>query len=513
MTLPTVGSDRTTLLNFRPVDWAKYLLLPGICLLPLLLGAPFFLEPFERDEGVYATVAQGLLHGDLPYRDYLDHKPPLIYVWYAVSFLIFGEGILAPRLMASCVWALTTLIVYKQAGLLFTRSVALLASLIFALSSSLVLLQANANTEAFMLLPLTFSLFALTKGLRTHDHGWLLVAGVAGALATLTKQVAALSLLFGMVLVLTYATRERGLASALKDLGLFAAGFISVTGLALVPFILTNSLDDFYYANWTYNRLYAAEVSLSARFDAEAGGLRFLWIVAGPLLLLAILGLLKALEQRTPGRILLGLWLVAGYGGILASGRAFPHYYVSLLPVLALLAGIGVSALSPALTRPRLSTKVFVSLLAFSLALSVGVNGHVYVQPSPEAKHSLRFSAVNPEPQNKSRELASYIAATTSPHDQIYNYGRETQLYFYADRRPASRFIYDRPFWLDPPTFQQAIRDLRSTRPLLIIDTVAARSAPDWDATHPPALQALLASDYRFVGRFEFADIYRLKGK
>jgi len=99
----------------------------------------------------------------------------------------------------------------------------------------------------------------------------------------------------------------------------------------------------------------------------------------------------------------------------------------------------------------------------------------------------------------------------SGPDDAIYNYGRASQLYFYADRRPASRFIYDRPFWLDPPTLDEAVEDLRASRPVLIVDTMAPRDHPLWEKAHPPPIRELLETEYEFVERVEFADIYRLK--
>jgi hypothetical protein len=38
----------------------------GLFLLPILLYLPFAGAPFERDEGVYATIAQGVLDGRVP---------------------------------------------------------------------------------------------------------------------------------------------------------------------------------------------------------------------------------------------------------------------------------------------------------------------------------------------------------------------------------------------------------------------------------------------------------------
>src|SRR5437899_7874528 len=66
-------------------------------IVPLLLYIPSLTEPFDRDEGFYAAVAQLILHGDLPYRDSFDNKPPIVFGWYAISFLLFGEHVWSRR--------------------------------------------------------------------------------------------------------------------------------------------------------------------------------------------------------------------------------------------------------------------------------------------------------------------------------------------------------------------------------------------------------------------------------
>src|SRR4051812_18976581 len=54
---------------------------------------------FGRDQGIYALVGEGLLHGKLPYRDLWDFKPPGIFFVYALAQGLFGKSMLAPRLV------------------------------------------------------------------------------------------------------------------------------------------------------------------------------------------------------------------------------------------------------------------------------------------------------------------------------------------------------------------------------------------------------------------------------
>src|SRR5437762_6127687 len=54
---------------------------------------------YGRDQGIYATVADTVLRGGMPYRDVWDFKPPGIYVIYAATRHVFGPGQWAIRVV------------------------------------------------------------------------------------------------------------------------------------------------------------------------------------------------------------------------------------------------------------------------------------------------------------------------------------------------------------------------------------------------------------------------------
>src|SRR3954452_7075662 len=51
--------------------------------------------PLARDQGVFACVAERMLHGALPYRDVWEIKPPPIYLVYTAILGAFGRSALA----------------------------------------------------------------------------------------------------------------------------------------------------------------------------------------------------------------------------------------------------------------------------------------------------------------------------------------------------------------------------------------------------------------------------------
>src|SRR5437899_6218477 len=198
--------------------------LVAVCALPILLYLPLLHEPLARDEGFYAAVGQRILHGDLPYRDAFDNKPPLVFGWYALSFLIFGQHVWAPRLVAAVLQSATTLLVYVQGRLLFSGREALLAALAFALSIGVARFQTNANTEYFMLLPLVAGLVTFTLGHQTGRLRWFLLSGVLNGIAIMTKEVSRFNLGFLLLWILCPAWRGELTRRHLAVVGLLFLG-------------------------------------------------------------------------------------------------------------------------------------------------------------------------------------------------------------------------------------------------------------------------------------------------
>ena len=90
----------------------------------------------------------------------------------------------------------------------------------------------------------------------------------------------------------------------------------------------------------------------------------------------------------------------------------------------------------------------------------------------------------------------------TQPGDYVYEWGTKSQIYFLADRQPASRWLHNRAYKVDKSIMAEVIADLEEKQPKVILLTVERR--------HPPsALAAYLDQHYRFADRVEYADLYQ----
>ena len=64
------------------------LVVVGLVLITAAVRVPLLGIPFERDEGEYAYIAWRLGHNELPYRDWVDQKPPAIFWIYRTALAL-----------------------------------------------------------------------------------------------------------------------------------------------------------------------------------------------------------------------------------------------------------------------------------------------------------------------------------------------------------------------------------------------------------------------------------------
>ena len=464
-----------------------------------------------RDEGFYAAVGQRILDGDLPYRDAFDNKPPLVFGWYALSFLIFGQNVWAPRLVAAVLVSLTTFLVYVQGRLIFSGREALLAALAFALSIGVARFETNANTEYFMLLPLVAGLVTFTLGHQTGRLPWFLLSGVLNGIAIMTKEVSLFNLGFLVLWTLYPAWRRRELdRHHLASVALLFVGCSLAVALTVAPFVVLGAFADFWDAAVVYTLHYVGDRSALERFVGPAIAGVFPFVFAGPWMALSLLGLVYMIRrgENRWGWLLAG-WLLAGVMSTIFVGRIYAHYYVHLLPALSLMVPLGVRFLRNRWQVAPVRAGAFILLVGALVAGAIAVNGQVYLHDSVDARHLSKFAGDSGRREIESPALARYIADNTSPDDRIYNLGFESELYFYAHRRPATRYLHDLPFVADYSRVEKALEDLKEAPPIFVIDS--ARYETRSDSYDRSGFDQFLADHYEYLGKMYYADVYRLR--
>ena len=184
----------------------------GLVLLTAALRMPLLDIPFERDEGEYAYIAWRLGHNELPYRDWVDQKPPGVFWVYRLALSLPMDAIRAVHFAGLLFAAASSCAVFFLALRFMSGFWAWIAGALFAVLAADPLVQGTAaNTELFMLLPLILSQIVGLKAATNTRRNilFMILAGALTGIAITFKQVAAVNWFFLVGLYPIFITAER----------------------------------------------------------------------------------------------------------------------------------------------------------------------------------------------------------------------------------------------------------------------------------------------------------------
>ncbi|MCF6522744.1 glycosyltransferase family 39 protein [Streptomyces sp. JJ36] len=454
-------------------------LLPVLVVLATLTRLPSFTRSlWNPDEGFLATQARQLAEGGVLYDTVVDRKPPLLPWLYQGAFALFGDESLWPlKAAAVAATVATALLLASFARRRWGDGAGWTAGVL------VVLLSVGLNPEDTQ--AATFEVFMLpwtAAAVWCADRRRWAWAGLAVALAALTKQTGGAVLV--PVLFLLFRSRAGGFA-LLRLLAAYALP-IGAVALALEPgrfcyWIATGS--------GSYASVAGAELLAAAR---AAGSTAILTVAAAPLLV-ALVHVTRRL--RRPLRAT-DVWVWLGSSGLaVAVGFQFyGHYFLQLVPPLALL---GTAALT------RLPPRPATAALGGTALLCAGFVTWGLTAERPELEHARKVSAA----------LKRY----TGPEDRVLVWGMHPEDYWLADREPASRYL-TAGFLTNysggrggvrtgqrhamPGAWYHFRRDLAASEPEIVVDD--SRGKP-YRPERVPALRRYLTGHYERAGTVDGA--------
>ncbi|MFN4258543.1 MAG: ArnT family glycosyltransferase [Gemmataceae bacterium] len=476
-----------------PPVWLQVCLLLVIAGLALALRWPIADIPLERDEGEYAYIAQRWLQAEVPYRHAFDQKPPLVFAVYALIFLAFGQSVAAIHWGAQLYLIATAFFLFLIGKRLFTPPTGILAAAFLLLTTMDVSVLGNAfNAESVMLLPLVAGMYAAVRTVESASVRWACLTGMLSAAALLGKQVALYDGMFYFLMMTLLIPVSGGRPSPgdsfhpetdacrssqwfLLPLS-FTVGFAGILALVTGYFAWHGALREFWDCVVGFNLKYASTVPLTqypSRFVTE---LLKIGICLGPIFVLAGAALLPLIgprpivvTQRYP-YWLTWAWLLFSMLGTWTGGYFRPHYYIQMLPALSLLAGAGVLIVCQLPGLRRFPAARY-GLTALAAAYTVSVSAWYYLPGLSPTEKSYRTYHFNYFPV--AQDVARHIREHSPPNAAVFVLGVEPEIYFYAQRRAASRYIFVYPLMMpyeDTRDRQRGVlKELRDNSPCYVV--------------------------------------------
>jgi hypothetical protein len=429
--------------------------------------------PLDRDEGEYAYFGQLLLQGIPPYAGAYNFKMPGIYLVYAAMLAALGQTPTAVHVGLLIANAIAIVLMFLVGRRLIGTLGGVVASAAYAtLALSPRLFSPVAYAEHFVVVPVLLGILALT-GLSEPRRIALLGAGALFGAAFLVKQSGGAFALLGLGYVLARARgdeRSRLLAGAT-----FVAGAVAPFAALCLLLFSAGTLGSFWLWTFTYAYHYGTSEPL-------ARGASNLWAALGSILptcyltvALSALGLTAVVWDRAArSRVApIGLLLVSGFIGTSAGLYFRNQYFILVLPAVALLAGLAVDAVTRRLASgaaPTARAAIAVLLTAVPLLQLLYLERAILFTATPRQVGRALYG-MNPFPE--AVEISRYLKERTSVDDRIAVVGSEPEIYFYAQRRGATGFVYTYPL-MEPRPYatvmqQDMVREIETGNPRFVV--------------------------------------------
>jgi hypothetical protein len=423
----------------------------------------------SRDGGVFAYVGSEIMHGKLLYVDVWDHKPPGIHYLNALA-LFLGQGSRWGIWLLEFIFLfLSVLLSHALLSRLWGKIAALFGTLLWLCGLAFTLYNGN-YTEEYSLLFNFLALFLFLLSLRKPSVlQFSFFIGITGGLSFLFRpNNIGVQLTIGSTILLMGFLRAN-IRQAIKQLCLLATGVLLPFIIVAIFFAWQKALPAMLNAVFTYNFSYSSSTNL---FTTLGSG--FIWLNVIALIALAgYIGLIRNVVRQ--GKAALDEWnciLLLGWPVEILlsslSGRAYNHYFICWLPMMALLGAYTFSSFGKRAERVLISRPLWLTyIILFVILLAVSWHGLTIY------KDALTDVLTGKRPTEAIDPVSKYLLDHTHKNDTVLVWGAQAGINLMSGREaPTAYFLYPMfvPSRMSTVLEDRFFADLESHPPTFIVD-------------------------------------------
>lgn len=397
-------------------------------------------HPFtDVDEALFAIFAKIWQQGGIPYVNAVETKALGIYCYYIFASWLSGHfhdiSMFGVHVVTILWTGLTAWVIGRIATRLSNERAGLWAALLFVLMSSFYVPKiVAASMNAILLLPLCLVMDLLLRPADAIKPWMSFLAGILVAAATLIKYQAGIMIfvVLGYFWLLRFSWRP-----ALRHSLCFVLGGLPLPALMLAYLHHVGGLVDFWYWNFGGSMRYIQTGSASVDLWRKVKSHVLTYLACTfPVWILAGMRLATWLRQgcttwrRDSREAAVWLWFFLCIIPVCLGKRFYGHYFLIILPQLCILSALQLVSWDVAAWAKR--RKWVVGILAFLFCISLP--GKMWQRPF--------YAPIHEEVIYDYKPYGDYLKARTQPTDRIVVWGYSPAVYWYADRLPASRFLW-----------------------------------------------------------------------
>ena len=410
--------------------------------------------PLERDEGEYAYAGQLLQQGIPPYQLAWNMKLPGTYAAYALGMAQFGQDPAGVHATLMVVNGLAIIFVFLLASKLFGPVAGIASCATFGiLSVSPAVMGMAAHANHFVILFAVLATFLLWRAEEFYRWYVSFFSGLCFGLAFLMKQQGICFCVFAVVYLIWSGIEHRNIFSTiwLRKICFLILGMIVPLVVAYNFMVQAGVFSKFWFWTCTYASSYAGELTPSEGIAKFLDYVHKKWPIYFAFLgfiLVSLPFILRARALRSQINFAAAFLFFSILGTALDLNFR-EHYFILLLPALAIFVGLAVIALQ--IVTDSHSHKAIPPIICLLiLGWSVYQQREFFFQLPANDISRIIYTGDTSFADMPS--VGDYIRTNSVPSATVAVVGSEPEIYFYARRHSATGYLYTYPL-MEPQPF------------------------------------------------------------
>ena len=415
------------------------------------------------DVSVWTNIANRMSHGQIMYKDFFDHKGPILYFLYYLGYL-FGEylGIWMLDLICNII---NVLIIYKISKLILKNKVKSLIVVAICTCFMCGLCIENPCTESLSLPIILISLYEFTKytlNIKKFSRKESLCTGICFAIVLLLRPNIATLWVVYYIYIFVKLVREKEVKHLIQVIVFSITGVIIVflpiilyliKNTAFIDFINTYIVFNFKYANNKESSI----IEVIQYFIIYTNYIIVL-IVALYIGLINMKRKLNKVEYQSL-KVSFIYFIFTFYMAVMPQ-RIYLHYLITILPTLIVPLAIYLKYMK---TNKKIDTIIIIVSFLLCLVLSVY---NITLQLYKQSNYISYF-----------KEISDKVQELTEKEDNVLTLGNSSIVYLMSDRNYKGKYLYQTPIVnQNEEIFQDVIKEIKNDLPNLIVNSMT-----NWD--------------------------------
>lgn len=402
-------------------------------LLVFSLSTSFLYEKsyFGSDSDIFVLMGKLTKDGLIPYKDFFDHKGPVIFFIEYVGLMI-SDGKKGIFLIQVLFLTFSMCGIYKILKLFYEKKRSVILTIFCLLVFNVYFSEGNL-TEEYCLPFLIWSFYFSIKYLRNkkseeqeHKSMYAFLYGITFMICALTRLTNALPLCTMIIILFVVMVRKKQWKAIIKNILFFIMGSLIILIPFIIYYIQVDAIYEMIYATFLYNIKYAMNNDILLGWKDKINQIALII----PLVSALIMGICYSIWNKKDKVIGVSV-IVLGLIAIVFQLRGFPyaHYIMIWIPLIVLTLGILGD-----ISRKNKISKILVSV---SILMSVVVIGGKVVTKADEIYANLNSEKAK-NYSIESQEIVEQIEEEAL--DSVIAYNVPAYFYISTNIKPCYKY-------------------------------------------------------------------------